>query len=108
LQILCKLCVHSPALVVGIVEQLIAPLNKTTAKKAAPKEEAGAPAVAGPEAERALELVRSGVRAVLAVSAIEDIYQINRKWGEFVEKVRKEEFTAEIVRALETEKAFDY
>lgn len=107
-QILSKLCVHSPALVLGVVEQLIAPLSKTTTKKAAPKEDANAPAAAGPEVERAMDLVRSGVRAVLAVNAIEDIGQINRKWGEFMEKTRKEEFTAEIVRALETEKAFDY
>ena len=80
---------HSPALVVGIVEQLIAPLSKTIGKK--------------PEAERALDLVRSGVRAVLAVGAIEDICQINRKWADFLEKVRRDELTAGIVRALESE-----
>jgi len=106
-QILAKLCVHSPALVVGVVEQLIAPLTKTIAKKPVVKDEGVCASATGPEAERALELVRSGVRAVLAVSAIEDIAQINRKWADFAEKVRKDEFTSEIVLAIEAERALD-
>jgi hypothetical protein len=105
--------VHSPALVVNISEQLIAPLSKTIAKKAVPKDEAGAAgaggaaAAAGPEAERALDLVKSGVRAVLAVSAIEDIGQVSRKWAEFYEKVRKDEYTADILRGLESERTLE-
>lgn len=96
---------HSPALVVGIVEQLIAPLSKTIGKKPPAKDPADAAsgAGAGPEAERALDLVRSGVRAVLAVGTIEDICQINRKWADFLEKVRRDELTAGIVHALESE-----
>lgn len=91
-----------------MVEQLIAPLSKTIAKKAVPKEEGAGPAAgAGPEAERALDLVRSGVRAVLAVSGIEDVAQISRKWGEFADKVRSDEYTADIVRALETERSLE-
>ena len=32
---------------------------------------------------------------------------VNRKWVEFVDKMKKDEFTSEIVRALETEKSFE-
>lgn len=93
---------------VNIAEQLIAPLTKTIAKKPVPKDEGAAAGgagggAAGPEAERALDLVKSGVRAILAVSAIEDVCQVSRKWAEFYEKVRKDEYTADIVRALESE-----
>ncbi len=98
---------------INIVEQLIPPLSKTIAKKAVAKDEAGAAAgagaagAAGPEAERALDLVKSGVRAVLAVGSIEDINQVSRKWAEFAEKVRKDEYTADILRSLESERALD-
>ena len=34
-QILCKLSAHSPSLVAGVVEQLIAPLTKTVGKRPA-------------------------------------------------------------------------
>jgi len=51
--------------------------------------------------------VKSALRAVLAVNAIDDIANINRKWAEFADKVKKDEFTAEIVRALENEKVFE-
>lgn len=61
----------------------------------------------GPEADRALDLVKSAVRAVLAVNTIDDIANINRKWAEFADKVKKDEYTAELVRALENEKAFE-
>ncbi len=61
----------------------------------------------GPEADRALDLVKSALRAVLAVNAIDDIANINRKWAEFADKVKNDEFTAEVVRALENEKAFE-
>lgn len=61
----------------------------------------------GPEADRALDLVKSALRAVLAVNTIDDIANINRKWAEFADKVKKDEFTAEIVRALENEKVFE-
>lgn len=62
-----------------MVEQLIPPLTKTISKKPAAKEAAGTAGgatVTGPEADRAMDLVKSGVRAVLAVNAIEDIGQV--------------------------------
>ena len=71
----------------------------------------GAAAPSGPEADRALDLIKSGLRAVLAVSAIEEVAATaagsNRKWAEFAEKVRKDEYTADLLRSLETERAFE-
>ena len=90
------------------MEQLIAPLTKTVGKKPAAKDPAtGAAAPSGPEADRALDLVKSALRAVLAVNAIEDIGTTNRKWAEFADKVKKDEFTADLLRSLETERAFE-
>ena len=133
IQLMCKLSVYAPSLVAGMVEQLIVPLSKTLSKKPANKEPAPASsssssnaaaaannAASGPELERAMDLVKSCVRAVLAINlaAMEDSNSsgssgggqqgvVSRKWVEFVDKVKKDDFTAEIVRALETEKSFD-
>ena len=109
LQILCRLCAYAPGVVVGHVDQLVGPLGKTVGKR--PSKDAGAGGAAGggggggPEAERALDLVRSGLRAVLAVGRIEDVAQISRSWADFSEKVRRDEYTAALLQAIESERA---
>ena len=60
---------------------LVDPLEKTITKK--PKE-----GVVGPEAERAQELVRSGIRAVAAISNLEDIVS-NRQWQDFIDRLKR-------------------
>lgn len=92
--ILCKLCVHAPGVVLGSADALIEPLEKTVTKKSTKD------GVVGPEAERALELIRSGLRAVMVVNRIEDISQ-NRRWADFVDRLsRKDSPTAGMLEAL--------
>ena len=109
-----------------MAEQLVPPLSKTVGKRPAAKEgggsggdggtgtgsgggggSGGSAREGGPEAERAFDLVKSGVRAVLAVSAIEEVGQVCRKWQEFVDKVKKDDYTAFVIKSLETDKSFD-
>jgi len=100
-QILCKLSVLAPGGVIGSIESLIDPLEKTVNKK--PNKDAPV----GPETERANELVKSGLRAVLAINKLEDVANVSRKWSDFVEKVKKAEHTSAFVAMIENEKTFE-
>ena len=92
--ILCKLCAYAPGAVLGSADALIDPLEKTVTKKASKE------GLVGPEAERALELIRSGLRAVLVVNRVEDMAQ-NRRWSDFVDRLsRRDAPTAELLDAL--------
>jgi TATA-binding protein interacting (TIP20) len=82
-QILSKLCSYSPLVVLSSVdEHLIKALNGTVTKKTAKE------GVVGPEAERAQELVRSGLRTIATLCRLEDINS-NRLWVEFIEGLGK-------------------
>lgn len=71
----------SPELLSQSAELLVEPLEKTITKKV--KE-----GVVGPEAERAQELIRSGIRVVATISNLEDIAN-NRHWKEFIERLNR-------------------
>ncbi len=101
LQILTKLSAFAPSAVVGAVECLIDPLDKIVNKK--PNKDAAA----GPETERANELIKSGLRAVLALNRMEDVSAVSRKWSDFVEKVRKTEHNVAFLQVIENEKSFE-
>lgn len=101
-QILCKLASFSPTAVVGFVELLVEPLDKIVNKKI--NKDAMA---AGPETERAFELIKSGLRVMLALNRLEDVGTISRKWNEFVERVKKSEQNSTFLVAIENEKSFD-
>jgi cullin-associated NEDD8-dissociated protein 1 len=94
--ILCRLCAYAPGAVLGFADALIDPLEKTVTKKA------NKDGVVGPEAERALELIRSGLRAVLVVNRIEDIAQ-NRRWADFVEKISRKDVCGELLESLQAQ-----
>jgi hypothetical protein len=150
-QVLGKLCGLCPGPVVANLEALLLPLGKTVSKKPPTKEVAAAGssggssggagatmtvAATGPEAERALDLVKSGLRAVIAMGAIAGIGQQQdfsasatasaaasggdaagasagaaggggggggRKWNEFMEKLRRDVNTSDVLKALEVE-----
>jgi hypothetical protein len=53
----------------------------------------------GPEVERAVELVRSGLRAALVVNRLEDI-ALNRRWQDFMERLSKSPATSGLIEAL--------
>ena len=77
-QILSNLCTYAPGAILGSVDQLIEPIAKAIEKK--PSEKA-----VGPELERHLELNRSALRSVLAMSKMECINE-NRRYMELMEK----------------------
>ncbi len=87
---------------VGFVDILVEPLDKIVNKKI--NKDAMA---AGPETERAFELIKSGLRVMLALNHLEDVGSISRKWNEFVERVRKSEQNAAFLLAIENEKSFE-
>ncbi len=84
------------------MDLLVEPLDKIVNKKINKDTMA-----AGPETERAFELIKSGLRAMLALNRLEDVSSISRKWNEFVERVRKSEQNAAFLLAIENEKSFE-
>lgn len=101
LQILCKLAIRSPAAVLANIEVLMEPLDKTINKKVS-QESAG-----GPEIERAHDLVKSAVRVVITLSAVEEVEVVSRKWRTFTERLRRPDAIAAVFTAVEHEKTAD-
>ncbi len=100
----------SPGAVLGCVELLIDPLEKTIMKKPTKAEDSGGASGAAISAdqERDNELLRSALRCVLNLNKLEGIATISRKWLEFMERLRKsEERVVKIIAAIEAEKGFD-
>ncbi|KAL4175302.1 hypothetical protein KRP22_000270 [Phytophthora ramorum] len=64
-QILIKICYVQPGSIVGALDSLVEPLEKTINKKV--KEDQ-----VGPEVERVKDLIRSALRALEAISAVRD------------------------------------
>jgi cullin-associated NEDD8-dissociated protein 1 len=98
-QVLIKICSLAPGAVLGSVDRLAGPLEKTVTQKV--KE-----AQVGTEVERANELVRSGLRAILAVNAVDDVC-MNRAWIELMERLMKRENLVEMLEALRKERGLD-
>jgi len=91
-QIIIKLCVFSPGSVLGVVENLVEPFEKSI--KVKNKE-----ASTGTENDRSLEIVRSGLMAVIAINKIEDI-TTSRKWIDFIERLSKKEVIGDLMKGL--------
>jgi len=83
-QIVCKICSLEPNCIFGELENLIAPLEKTVVGK---RVKADAPALIGPEAERAQEVVKSALRVVLVINNIPEV-KPNRNWSEFLSRIQ--------------------
>jgi hypothetical protein len=66
------------------IELLVPPLEKTIVGKKSSKPQQEAPV--GPEAERALEVVKSALRVVIVVNLLPDI-KSNRVWSEFLARI---------------------
>ncbi len=49
------------------------------------------------------ELLKSTVRAIIAINKIDDVRVISRKWNEFVERSRKSPKAEELFHAFENE-----
>jgi len=81
LQTIIKIGAVSPIILASTADSLIEVLDATVRK--VPKE-----GLIGPEADRVLELVRSGIRVVSLVSKLPDISS-NTAWTSFVDKLAK-------------------
>jgi len=95
-QILIKICGYAPGAVLSSLDSLVDPLEKTVTKKVKDGQ-------VGTEVDRANELIRSGLRAVLAISAIDDSAGISRKFWDFVDRIQKREKLAAMVMAIKQE-----
>ena len=93
-QILVKLCNHAPVQVLSSLELLVEPLDKTVNKKVKDSQ-------VGTEVERANDLIRSGLRAIVAVVAIEEETAGNAH--KFLERLQKKEKLAAMLQAIDAE-----
>jgi len=94
-QMIVKLCVFSPGSVLGVVENLVEPLEKSIVIKNKENDN-----------DRSLEVVRSGLLVVIAINKIDDI-STSRRWTDFVERLSKKEQIGEIFKNLIEENKSD-
>lgn len=92
-QVIGKLCTKSPTSVLFKLDDLVDPLEKAITKSL-PKETAAGKEGAGPEADRGLEQLRSCLRLVVSVNAIENA-SMNRKWVDFLDRIQKKPVVAD-------------
>jgi len=102
-QMICKIRKINQAALIGHLELFIDPLKKSISKFSTKPTDGQA---AGPEADRAAELVRSAIKAITAINKIEDS-QVNRKWTEFVESLRANPIILAMFGEFETERSND-
>jgi cullin-associated NEDD8-dissociated protein 1 len=95
-QILVKICHVQPGSVVGALDLLVEPLEKTVNKKV--KEDQ-----VGTEVERAKDLIRSALRAVDAISSVRDT-DSHPKFSVFFESVKKNKSLAPQLGAIKSER----
>lgn len=95
-QILVKICHVQPGSVVGALDLLVEPLEKTANKKV--KEDQ-----VGTEVERAKDLIRSALRAVDAISSVRDT-DSHPKFSVFFETVKKNKSLAPQLEAIKNER----
>ena len=83
-QILSKICGYAPSSLIGSLDSFIDPLLKTISKNPSKDGQCG------PEVERAIDLIRSGIKVVALINRIQEA-NVNRNWVEFVEKIKANE-----------------
>jgi len=93
-QILVRLCAHAPVAVLSSIELLVEPLDKTVNKKVKDSQ-------VGTEVERANDLIRSGLRAIVAVVAIEE--STAGAAHKFLERCQKKEKLAQMLQVIDAE-----
>ena len=96
-QIVLTMCSRQPTYLVASVESLVEPLEKTIHKKQGQK--------TGTELERLNDWIKSALRAMLALSKIENGACLNnRKFAEFQERTWANAKFAPVLKALEEER----
>lgn len=100
-QMICKIRKVNQAALIGHLEQFIDPLNKAITK-VLPKPDQPP----GPESDRAAELLRSAIKAIVSINKIDDS-QVNRRWTEYVTALRANAVIAPIFSEFEIERPND-
>merc|ERR1719145_72242 len=93
--IIIAMCARHPIPVVAAADSFVAPLEKTVNKKKGSK--------TGTELERVYEWIKSGLRTMLAISALEGASSM-RKWSDFVERIKASAKHQPFLQAVEEEK----
>lgn len=96
-QILIKICRVQPGSVVGALDVLLEPLDKTLNKKV--KEDQ-----VGPEVERVKDLIRSALRAVDAISGVRDA-EAHPKFAAMLENIKRNKTLAPLLENVKSEHA---
>lgn len=94
-QILIKICRVQPGSVVGALDVLLEPLEKTLNKKV--KEDQ-----VGPEVERVKDLIRSALRAVDAISGVRDT-EAHPKFAAMLENIKRNKTLAPLLESVKSE-----
>eukprot|EP00636_Phaeomonas_parva_P009221 CAMPEP_0118861732 /NCGR_PEP_ID=MMETSP1163-20130328/7164_1 /TAXON_ID=124430 /ORGANISM="Phaeomonas parva, Strain CCMP2877" /LENGTH=225 /DNA_ID=CAMNT_0006795571 /DNA_START=9 /DNA_END=686 /DNA_ORIENTATION=+ len=95
-QVVARVCAVQPAAVLGAADAVLGPLETVLNKKQKQ-------AQAGHEVERRNELLRSALRTLLAISAIDEGGEI-RRLEDILEKASKKEHLAEMMAAESAQK----
>ncbi|CAI5700886.1 unnamed protein product [Peronospora effusa] len=95
-QILIKICYVQPGSIVGALDALVEPLEKTINKKV--KEDQ-----VGPEVERVKDLIRSALRALDAISAVRDA-DSHPKLNTVMENAKKNKMLGTLLETIRNER----
>ncbi|CAM9970460.1 unnamed protein product [Ascophyllum nodosum] len=98
-QIVAKLSEYSPGGVLGSLDAVIEPLEKTCTKQV----KAGQ---VGTEVDRANDLIRSALRCVVAISRIDDV-EVSRKFTEFMDRIHRKERLVNMMATIKSERTLD-
>ncbi|CAM9544843.1 unnamed protein product, partial [Discosporangium mesarthrocarpum] len=98
-QIVAKVSEYSPEGVLGMVDMLIEPLEKTCNKQVKAEQ-------VGTEVERANDLIRSALRCVVAISRIEGL-EVSRRFGEFMDRLHRKDRLVSMIASIRSERSLD-
>ena len=106
-QILMKLSIYSPSAVITSIDDLIPLLNKLLNPPVKKNVEGDTP-MSMVEIDKVNDLIKSCLRTVVAVNAIEDISVVNRKWLDFFDRIKKDKKLNEMINSLDSDKTLDF
>ncbi|CBN79044.1 conserved unknown protein [Ectocarpus siliculosus] len=98
-QIVSKISEYSPGGVLGSLNSLIEPLEKTCNKQVKAEQ-------VGTEVERANDLIRSALRCVVAISKIDEI-EVSHKFTEFMERLHRKDRLVNMMASIKSERTLE-
>lgn len=99
--VLAKISSVNPTALLAVIDQLIDPLEKSVGKKTS---SSNTSSLVGPELERAQEGLKSVVRLVVELQHGVDLLSGNRRWKEFVDRLKLLEDVPSMFLSVEAER----